>query len=453
MPSLMLRIGRVIAFGLLALGILLPWLCVPSGLSEKASGDFAVTFAAPISTIMFKAFILMVLLFVLWLDLRRRRSGRADGTSPWSIGGLILLVSISIGYPSLTMQRCGAVSARASWLKVQNDSMISRNGDTYTAQEYFYQSRQRSVEVKEVLPRSFSILPVPFVRSLLDLHLAKLPDVVEWLGLSEAFCEFVGRGWFCAIFGSFLLTVFFMRPRDSRRAAPSRDIRRGYSIRPFAVFGALLTCAVCLGPVVIAGQQLTNAQSATLDGRFRKALQYIDAAETWVPVLAYNTDLISQRGWLERKLGSNSSAVKVFAAIREEEEGFDTRAAQHYADLLDREEPGPVWQEAFRGALRLALRDFNSGLIDRAASRMEELAILDPTCVKIYYALQLADLRSSQKNSLERDTAKFEVVSNCFQSLEKSSLIASAHQRVAQLEFDYSDIGKLGDEMRAAIKP
>jgi hypothetical protein len=249
------------------------------------------------------------------------------------------------------------------------------------------------------------------------------------------------------------LTVSFMRPRDSRRGAPCPGIRRGYSIRPFAVFGGLLTCALCLGPVVIAGQQLAKAQSATLDGKFKKALQYIDAAETWVPVLAYHTDLICQRGWLDRKLGFDSSAVKVLAAIREEEEGFNTRAAQHYADLLNREEPGPAWQEAFRGALRLALRDFNSGLIDRAASRMEELAILDPTCVKIYYALQLADLRSSQKIALERDTAKFEVVCGSFQSLEKSSLIAAAHQRVAELEFDYSDIGRLGEELRAAIKP
>jgi hypothetical protein len=452
MPSLMLKIAHLLAFILLLLGLLLPWLRIPSGLSEKA-GEFAVTFVEPVSTILFKTLILIVLLFVFCLDLRRRGSGRAAGTSPWSIGGLVLLVSISIVYPSLTIQRCAAVSARASWLKVQNDSMINRDGDTYTGQEYYYQPHQRRVEVKEVLPRSFSTLPVPFVRSFLDLHLAKLAEVIDWLGLSGSFCEFVGRGWFCAIFGSFLLSVSFMRPRHSRSAAPCPGIPRGYSIRPFAMFGALLTCAVCLGPVVIAGQQLSEAQSATLDGKFKKALQYINAAETWVPVLAYNTDLICQRGWLDRKSGFSSSAGKVFAAIREEEEGFTTRAAQHYADLLNREEPGPVWQEAFRGALRLALRDFNSGLIDRAASRMEELAVLDPTCVKIYYALQLADLRNSQKNSLERDTAKFEVVSNCFQSREKNSLIASAHQRVAQLDFDYSDIGKLGDEMRAAIKP
>ena len=110
-------------------------------------------------------------------------------------------------------------------------------------------------------------------------------------------------------------------------------------------------------------------------------------------------------------------------------------------------------EEAFRGALRLALRDFNSGLIDRAASRLEELTKIDPTCVKAYYTLQLADLRAAQKERLERDTAKFEALYNCFQSLEKSSLIASSHRRVAELEFDYGDLDKLGEEMRAAITP
>jgi hypothetical protein len=32
-------------------------------------------------------------------------------------------------------------------------------------------------------------------------------------------------------------------------------------------------------------------------------------------------------------------------------------------------------------------------------------------------------------------------------------VLASAHRRLADLEFDSGDISKLGDEMRAAIKP
>ena len=190
-----------------------------------------------------------------------------------------------------------------------------------------------------------------------------------------------------------------------------------------------------------------------LEGKFALALHHLDIAQAWVPVFAYHSDLIYQRGWLDRNLGLNSPEVEVYAAIREEIEGFNARAAQAYWELLAKEEPGPVRDEAFRGALRLALNDFNSGLSDSAASRLAQLTQIDPTCVKAYYALQLASLRGLQKGQLERNSAKFETLCASFQSLEKKTLIASAHRRAAELEFDYRDIDKLGTEMRAAITP
>jgi hypothetical protein len=452
MPSLLLKFSRIVAFALLALSLVFPWLRVPVGMREKAAGGFAVIFSEPISTIPFKAFILAVLLILCGLAYRQRRSGSSHWRRPVTAGGTILLIVLAIAYPALTMQRCAAISAHASWLQAQNYSLIEPDGDSFNAQEFFYQSQQPDVDVKEVLPRSFSALPAPSIYSFSDLRLAKLEEVTDWLGLSQAFCQFIRRGWFCGIFGSFLLAVSFLRTGDPGDT-PCPNRRRGHSIRPFAVSGALLLCGFCLVPVVIAGRELAWAQAATLDGKFSQALQHVNAAEAWMPVFAYNSDLIRQRGWLEMKLGFISSAAQVSSAIREEAEGFNLRAAQHYAGLLDRQEPGPVRSEAFRGALRLALKDFNSGLVDRAAYRLKQLVEIDPTCLKAYYALQLADLRSCQKDLLERDTAKFEAVYNSFQSLEKSSLIASAHRRVAELDFDYRDISRLGDEMRAAIKP
>ncbi|HZC58559.1 MAG TPA: hypothetical protein VE154_01110, partial [Chthoniobacterales bacterium] len=173
----------------------------------------------------------------------------------------------------------------------------------------------------------------------------------------------------------------------------------------------------------------------------------------WLPVLAYNSDVVFQRGWLDQKLGIQSDVAMLYSAIREEEEDFDSRAAQHFGELLARQPIGPVHDEAYRGALRLAIKDFNSGLIDRAADRLRELEAIDPTCVKANYALQLAYLRGLRKEELERELARFEALYSCFQSLEKSGLIAAAHRRAAELDFEYRDIAKLGDEMRAAIKP
>ena len=153
------------------------------------------------------------------------------------------------------------------------------------------------------------------------------------------------------------------------------------------------------------------------------------------------------------KIGLSSEAAQIFSTIREEEEDFDSRAAQHYGEALGRNLDGPIRDEAYRGALRLAIKDFNAGLVDRAADRLKQLQAIDPTCVKASYALQLAYLRTMRKEELEREVARFEALYHCFQSLDKSGLIAAAHRRTAELDFDFRDITKLGDEMRAAIKP
>jgi hypothetical protein len=454
MPLVLLKISRVTAFALLILSLFLPWFRVPTGLRADLAGEkFAVILREPVSTIGFKVFLLVVLVTLCWLARTQKRSGAAGWVSPMDIGGRVLLIALSIGYPALTMQRCAAISAHAEWLQAQNHSLIETNGDSFSGQEYFYQSQQPAVEVKEILPRSFLAVPAPFISSISDLRLFRLGEIVEWLGLSHGFCEFVRVGWFCGIFGSFLLVVSFMQTGQGTIAASGPSGGWGGNILAFTVCGIFLFCALCLGPVVMAGRDLAKAQDAAIVGNFGQSLKHLDAAQVWVPALAYNTDLICQRGWLEQKLGINSPSAQVLSAFHEEAEGFHFRAAQTYADLLDREIPSPVRDEAFRGALRLALRDFNSGLIDRASSRLDELIQIDPTCVKAYYALQLADLRGLQKDRLERDAAKFEALYNCFASLEKSVVIASAHRRVAELEFDYRDVGRLGDEMRAAVKP
>ena len=453
MPALLLNISRFCAFSLLCLSLLFPWLRVPVGITEFTAGNYVIHFSEPVTTIAFKAFVLVLLLSLCAWRLRHRRSyAPVPQLSPFCAGGIVILMAIIIVYPALTMQRCAVISAHASWLQDQSYSLIQPNGDAFNAQEYFYESGQPTVGVKEVLPRSFTAMPTPILNSFSDLHLAKLEDCVSWLGLSQSFCVFARRGWFCGIFGAFLLAVSFGRPNGSVPASAGGP-RKYPFIRLFALFGACFLYLLCLCPVVIAGHELAKAQSATLEGNFRRALEDLDLAEVWLPVFAYETDLIYQRGWLERKLGFNSPFVQVFSAIREEEESFDTRAAQHYSELLETQNPGPVRSEAYRGALRLALKDFNSGAINRAAVSLKKLSEIDPSCIKAYYALGLADLQKLQKEQLESDTAKFEAVYRCFQTLEKSSLIASAHRRVAELEFDYRDIPRLGTEMRAAIKP
>ena len=451
MPFLLLSISRFVAAGLLLISVLLPWFRVPVSVRDDGRGGYAAVLTEAASTPVFKILLVGVLLSAGWIAYRRRGSGSFSWATPMIVCGCLLFVILIIAYPALTIQRCAAVSAHAAWLQTQNASMIRVSGDVRTAQEYKHQPGEWEVGVKDLLPRAFVALPTP-ISSFSEVRFAKLPQLAMWLGFSPAFYEFARAGWFCGIFGSFLLVASCMRMKN-REGRRTQDLSLAYRIPLFFIPGACLLWALCLVPVIMAGRELGNAQSAVLKGNYRESLRHLDGAEAWVPVLAYHTDAVYQRGWLDRKLGVNSSAAQLATAIREETEGFDSRAAQHYADLLEENAPGPVRDEAFRGVLRKAINDFNAGLLDRAALRLTRLLEIDPTSLKANYALQLADLRSFRKDRLEREIAEFIAVYRCFQSLEKGVVIAAAHHRLAELDFDSQDLSKLSDEMRAAVQP
>ena len=451
MPFLLLSISRFVAAGLLLISVLLPWFCVPVSVRDDGRGGYAAVLTEAASTPVFKALLVGVFLSAGWIAYRRRGSGSFGWKTPMAVSGCLLFVVFTIAYPALTIQRCAAISAHAAWLQTQNAGIIRVSGDVRTAQEYAHQPGECEVGVKDLLPRAFVALPTP-VSSFSEVRFAKLPQLAMWLGFSPAFYEFARAGWFCGIFGSFLLVASCVRMKN-REGRCHQDLSLAYRIPLFFIPAACLLWALCLLPVVMAGRELENAQTAVLEGNYRESLRHLDGAEAWMPVLAYHTDAVYQRGWLDRKLGVNSGAAQLASAIREETEGFDSRAAQHYADLLDANAPGPVRDEAFRGALRKAINDFNAGLLDTATLRLTRLLEIDPTSIKANYALQLADLRSFRKDRLECEIARFIAVYRCFQSLEKGVVIAAAHHRLAELDFDSHDLTKLGDEMRAAVQP
>jgi hypothetical protein len=450
MPFLLLSISRFVAAGLLLISVLLPWFCVPVSVRDDGRGGYAAVLTEAASTPVFKVLVVGVLLSAGWIAYRRRGSGSFGWATPMAVSGCLLFVVLTIAYPALTIQRCAAISAHAAWLQTQNASIIRVSGDVRTAQEYAHQPGEWEVCVKDLLPRAFVALPTP-VSSFSEVRFARLPQLAMWLGFSPAFYEFARAGWFCGIFGSSLLIASCVRVKN-REGRRHQDLSLACRMPLFFILGACLLWALCLLPVVMAGRELENAHTAVWEGHYRESLRHLNGAEAWMPVLAYHTDAVYQRGWLDRKLGVNSGAAQLASAIREETEGFESRAAQHYADLLEANAPGPVRDEAFRGTLRKAINDFNAGLLDRAALRLTQLLEIDPTSLKANYALQLADLRSFRKDRLECEIARFIAVYRCFQSLEKGVVIAAAHHRLAELDFDSKDLTKLGDEMRASVQ-
>jgi hypothetical protein len=452
MPGLALRIARIAAFALFGLSLGFHWFHVPIGVQPKGQGAYSIIFEEPPSTVPFKLLVIVLLVSAWWLGRRLKRQGSVSWATPITVAGSIALLGIGIVYPALTMQRCAEVSAHAGWLQQQNFSLIVSVGDSFLGQEYFYEPGQPEVQINEALPRSFQAMPTPSVLSLADLHLTKLQHIFIWLGLSPGFCQFVTWGWFSGVIGSLLLVICFMPLKGNQRSNPG-DRRSLYRLVGVFVFTGFAVCLVGLLPIMMAAQELTRAENSANHGNYSESIRHLDIAEKWVPVLSYHTDLLYQRGWLEEKVGLQSPVRQVYSAIREEEEGFADRAAQEYAALLNPEIPKAVRDEAYRGALRLAIKDFNTGLVGRAAAVLEHLTAIDPSSVKADYAMQLADLREFRKTQLEQDVAKFETIYECFESPEKSPLVAAAHRRLADLEFDYHDLTKLGDEMRAAVTP
>jgi hypothetical protein len=203
----------------------------------------------------------------------------------------------------------------------------------------------------------------------------------------------------------------------------------------------------------MAGRELDSSHTAVAQGNYEGSLHHLKLAEIWLPILGFQTDLLYQVGWLKEKLNTGSPETSLMQALRLEEEGSSVRAEEIYTELLAPGVPDPVRQEAFRAQLRMAIADFNSGLLSTAGTRLKKLIVLDPTSVKVNYALQLWHIRNKQKAALEDDVARFQAIYKCFGSLEKSPLLALAHRRLADLEFDYGDTAKLTEEMREAVTP
>src|SRR5690242_7971884 len=113
MPGLVLKIARVIAFALFGASLLLHWFHVPVGVQEKGHGAYSTIFEQAPSTTPFKLFVLIVLVAAWWWGRRLKRSGSVSWATPLTVAGFILLLSIGIVYPAVTVQRCGDVSAHA----------------------------------------------------------------------------------------------------------------------------------------------------------------------------------------------------------------------------------------------------------------------------------------------------------------------------------------------------
>lgn len=452
LPVLILRVSRWLAYSLLLASLVFSWFRVPNGLREISHGVYQPTFEQPGITNVFKLLVVVSLLIAAVAGFRRVRLQTGGFHLPMTLAGAFLLILIGLVFPSYVAQRSASVSAHAAWLSLESATLIDSTGDTFTAAEYAYRPNQPVTEIVEVLPRAFTAVPTPAGENFFGLHLTRFNDILGWLGYTDAYCDFAQRGWFLAMAGSLLLILTHLRLRGEKqvRSHETLQIYRAIAIFPAVALGV---SALCLLPVVMASHELSSAQTNVLNGNLDQALQHLTLVRRWMPAVGYGSDMLFQSGWLEHNLGRDTPQARLANAIQEEERGFYERASTQYFALLNENPTGPVADEAFRGALRVATKDFNSARFDRARQSLVKLAALRPASLKVSYALQLADHRQLRKDDLECEVSKFLVIYNCLQNLKRYAVFSQAHRRLADLEYDYHDMGRLGDEMRLAIQP
>jgi hypothetical protein len=450
MPFFCLKCLRGFAFLLVLLSLPLHWFRVPVGLLERPGNDWKAVMAEPISTICFKVVLLTIVVIALTTLWRRRKRGVALNWSRTmtSAGACIALLVLFL-FPALTIQRCVSISAHATWLQTQHESLTWLGGDSFNAQEYTNEPFESGIDIKD-LPRAFTVLPSP-PSTLADFRLAKFPEISMWLGYTPAFCQFASIGWFCAAFGSILLTIGFIRSTEAADGQASYRLSSRFLWCVISGFSAL--AVIDLAPIYLAGRELAKGREASGNGQFAKALDCLSHAEKWLPILSYQTDNIYQRGWLDRQLGRQSAQASLVIAMREEIEGFNNRALRHYRELLGARFPKAVQEEAFRDILRLSMNDFNGGLVNRAQASLLELVALDCTSLKSLYALQLTSLQNGEGAELARVVAQFSAVYQCFESPEKEAALALAHHRLAEVAFERKDAAGLSQEMHLAVDP
>jgi hypothetical protein len=443
MPFLLLRYLRWLAALLLLASLVLPWFHVPVGVRQVAPETFEAIIREPITTPVFKWIVISAIGMAVAVSRVRQAGHRLDRAAPLAVCGIVLCLLLLVLFPALTTQRCPGITAHAAWLQAQHDNLTFLGGDAYNAQEYNFLPGQLQTNINE-LPNFFVAIPNP-PQSLGEFSLAKLPDIIMWLGFTPAFCQFASSGWFCGLFGSALLMLSFLREERVGWQPPQRVA--------VLILTAPALGVICLAPVAVAGYALAAARDQAALGDYRGALVELGRAEFWLPVLAYETDVIYQRGWLEAKCGRDTPAARFVDARRKESQNFGEVAEREYEKLLAPDTPHPVRSEAFRGLLRLAIEDFNSGLTDRACERFSNLAAADPSSLTVLYGLQMADLRRDRLAALRRDLAQFTAVYRVFQSPEVGAILSLGHHHVAELAFDHHDPAMVDEQSPLLTAP
>jgi|GEM_PF-2107123 len=352
-------------------------------------------------------------------------------------------------FPCIVMVHDPSIAARATWLQMQHDNLIWLGGDINTSQEMSRYGWKSHVYVVDA-PRQLAVIRMPNW-SATELDINRLSQLIEWLGFTNAFCQFVSKGWYLGCVGgvAMLVSTFFVRGNSHtsstrQRVDPSSTGCRSTRSRVELVCWRLDTkqvgFAVVLLPLLLAvycvaawsvparaSGHLSDSSQHCVVGEYQASLDSLSKAAQVLPVLREDTYYVALRGLLESRLQSESEFSTLYRANQLERESFYQQALQLYRES-SRGEDATVRREATRALLRYSVQAINSGNNLAAIELLHEVLRLEPCSLKALYMLQIASLRSDDDSGLREAVQRMYAICEHLRFPTKRVLLATSQQ-------------------------
>ena len=388
-PSLnrWLYVGMVLAgLGAIALSVRKPWFGVTmpadSGFAGPAIDGWPGFISADVpATPIYRGFMVIGAVAVL-AGYAHRRCWTV--LSNVTAAGMLL---VAMTFPYAVMIRCPTLAAQAAYLQAQHDNLTWLGGDIYAGAEF----GSRGDKVKTYLidtPKQLSVVRLPSW-SPWEFGLHRCEDLMRWVGYTNVFCQFVGKGWAMAVVGSVMLYLASLGHRGELVFA-----RAGVTMTVFTVGAAVMSVIGWAVPFAAVGWVRSAAEASSV-GDDQLSLDHLHRAVDWMPVLSQDTYYVAQRGVLDARLDRDTDFRRLGEVVAHEAAGRYEAAWDGLVPLMDSSEPA-VAREATRAVFRFAIQDFNSGRLRLADQRLRMVHRRQPCDVKAIYVAQILAIRNGR---------------------------------------------------------
>jgi tetratricopeptide (TPR) repeat protein len=422
------------------LSVFAPWFTIPVGTEiSAATGKETLQIAQPWITPLYRGIALFgfIAMVILWFIGRHRAYMALAAASVWFVAILF--------YPYCTMVWDPYIAGNAAWLEAQHMNLVWSGGDVSTSLEY------RIVGALDELAMVDAPSTVnPTMMSdwqLSELNLARLPELVDRLGYSDKFFEFIRFGWIAALGGSVLL-IIWMCAADGHI-----DINRGLWTLGALACIFLPACLFTWGWSMYAAGKLASAAEYTAKGQFAAAIGDLNRAAKIMPALREDTYFITQKGLLENALGRDTPEARLYHAGILERCSLYQQAEATYEQLLaELPARSPVRREACRAILRTTVNDMNAGRANAAARELEYVLAAEPCNLKANYTLQIAYLRCKRYSEIPRLVQRMDDIYNFFQYPNKYAVQYAAHCTAEAADYRRGDPNAAIMQIREIMK-